>query len=69
MSNKKWYIKERHNPQFKAPYYVACGQLTKKEAKKKENPIYGSNYMLPFDTEEEYNKELTKLGLKEIIPC
>ncbi len=28
---KKFYLKERHNPQFKTPYYVQYGQLTKAE--------------------------------------
>lgn len=49
-----FYIKERENPQFKKPYYVACGKLTKKEAKKKENSLYGYNIMLSYKTEEEY---------------
>lgn len=51
---KKFYIKERSNPQFKQPYFIACGQLSKKEAKAKENSIYGTNYMVAYDTEDEY---------------
>lgn len=43
---KKFYIKERHNPQFDKPYYVPKGQLTKKDANKMENSLYGDNYML-----------------------
>jgi len=54
----KFYIKERYNPQFDKPYYVALGKLTKKEAKKKESSIYGNNYILSYDTEENYNKAL-----------
>jgi hypothetical protein len=54
----KFYIKERHNPQFKKPYYVALGMLTKKEAKNKENSLYGENYILSYNTEEEYNNAI-----------
>lgn len=57
---KKYYIKERHNPQMKKPYYVPCGQLTKKDAKLKEGALYGDNYMLSYDTEQEYNEAITK---------
>jgi len=58
---KKFYIKERFNPQFDKPYYVAKGQLTKKEAKKIENSIYGNNYMLQYNTEIEYKEAIDKL--------
>ena len=57
---KKFYIKERNNPQFNKQYYVAEGQLTIAEAKKKENPIYGNNYMLSFETEKEYLNAIDK---------
>ena len=66
MTGKYWWIKERHNPQFKEPYYVACGQITVKEAKAHENPLYGYNYMHKFSTEKEYETRLTELGLKNI---
>lgn len=55
---KKFYIKERHNPQFKNPYYKGCGQLSKKEAKEQGNSSYGYNWMLAYDTEEEYKSAL-----------
>lgn len=61
MGNKYFWIKERHNPQFKQPYYVPCGQITVKEARKKEFPLYGENYMHKFATKEEYEAEITKL--------
>lgn len=32
---KKFYIKERHNPQT-GVYYVACGQMSKQQAKSYE---------------------------------
>jgi hypothetical protein len=58
---KKFYLKERHNPQFKNPYYITCGQLTKKEAKAKENSMYGNNFMIAYETEEQYNEAIEKL--------
>lgn len=65
-NGKKFWIKERHNPQL-GVYYVAQGQMSKSEAKKHEGSIYGSNYMISFDTEEQYNariKELRDAGEK-----
>jgi len=59
-----YYIKERHNPQFDKPYYTACGKLTKKEARKKENPLYGTNYMLGYATKEKYLTECKRLNIK-----
>jgi hypothetical protein len=53
---KKFYIGERFNPQFKHSYYLKYGQLTKKEAKKEEECIYGSMILTGYETEEEYNK-------------
>jgi hypothetical protein len=61
MLKLKFYLKERHNPQFNNPYYVKLGQLTKKEAKKKEESIYGLNYILAYDTEEDYNIAIAEL--------
>ena len=58
---KKFYLKKRHNPQFKNPYYVACGQLTKKDAKAKANSLYGDNFMIAYETEKEYNDAIEKL--------
>ena len=58
---KKFYLKERHNPQFEKPYYVPQGQLSKTAAKKKENSLYGDNVMLEYETEKEYNDAIAKL--------
>lgn len=58
--NWKWYIKERHNPQT-GIYYVGMGQLSKATAKRHEKPVYGENYMLPFETEKEYNTKIACL--------
>lgn len=57
----RYYIKERYNPQFRNPYYVALGQLSKRDANKNKKAVYGKNAVLGFDTEEEYNKHLQKL--------
>lgn len=61
---KDFYIKERHNPQIKKPYYIAYGQLTKKEARLAGNTIYGSNTMLSFSSKEEYEKKIEDLKNK-----
>lgn len=57
---KEFYIKERHNPQFDKPYYVPCGQLTKKEAREAEDSLYGYNIMIPFPSKDEYEKAIEK---------
>ena len=57
---KLFYIRERHNPQFDAPYYNPMGQLTKKDAKKWLKPLYGANEMLEYQTEAEYKKAINK---------
>jgi hypothetical protein len=57
---KQYWIKERHNPQL-GVYYVACGQLSVKEARKKEQTIYGENVMLCYETEESYRAALESL--------
>lgn len=48
----KFWIKERNN--YQSIYFVAEGQLSKAEAKRKENPAHGANAMISYDTEEEY---------------
>jgi hypothetical protein len=59
MRKLSFWIKERHNPQFDKPYYVAEGQLTKKASRAKESTsLYGYNRMLEYKTAEEYNKAL-----------
>lgn len=60
MRKMKYWIKQRFNPQL-GVYYVACGQRTKTEAKAAERSLYGSNVMLPYDTEEAYNARLKEL--------
>lgn len=59
--NKSYWIKERDNPQFDKPYYVAEGQLSKRAALRKENTLYGNNFMLEYATENEYNVAIAKL--------
>jgi len=61
---KKFYLKERHNPQL-GIYYVRCGQLSETAAKRKERGgVYGSNVMLPYDTEIEYAEAIAKLAME-----
>lgn len=61
MATKKFWLKERFNPQFDKPYYIRCGQLTKVEAKKKENSLYGYNNMISFNNQEEYENRIKTL--------
>jgi hypothetical protein len=56
-----YYIKERHNPQL-GVYYVAYGQIPAKQAKEYESSLYGTNYMLKFNTEKEYRSKLQELS-------
>lgn len=60
MKSKYFWIKERHNPQL-GKYYVPCGNLPVKEAKKKEKSLHGNNFMLRFPSEEAYRAELKRL--------
>jgi len=61
MSKQYWWIKERNNPQLKSVYFTGCGKMTIAEARQKEKTLYGSNRMLRFDTEVEYQEALNKL--------
>ena len=61
---KKFYIIERHNPQFKKQYYIPHGQLSKSAAKAKEKTVYGYNIMLEYETEIEYNNSIENLKAK-----
>lgn len=58
---KKFYIKKRYNRQFDEPYYVPKGKMTKKDANKTGNSLYGDNYMLAYATEQEYKDAIDKL--------
>ena len=61
MGCKYWWIRERVNPQFKKPYYIAYGKIPIKEALQLEKSIYGDNYMLRFESEIDYKVKLSKL--------
>jgi hypothetical protein len=56
----KYWIKERRNPQL-GTYWVGCGPLAAKEAKKRESSIYGFNVMHGYDTETAYLSRLSEL--------
>lgn len=57
----KFYIKERYNPQFNNPYFIACGQMSAKDAKKAESATYGANIMNGYETKEEYEAAQERL--------
>jgi hypothetical protein len=58
---KLYYIGWRGNPQLKnGGYYKAFGQLSKTEAKYKEQTLYGSMSLYEYETEEQYNSALIK---------
>lgn len=57
---KPFWIKERDNGQS-PPYFVACGRLSVAAAKRKEQPLAGSNIMHRFDSEEAYSAKLAEL--------
>lgn len=56
----KYWIKERQNPQT-GTYYVACGQISEREAAREGRPIYGENVMHGYATEAEYLAEIARL--------
>lgn len=59
---KKFYIKERMNPQT-GTYYIMEGQLSQTAAKRKARgrSLYGGNKIHAFNTEAEYEAKLTEL--------
>lgn len=58
---QSFWIKERDNPQL-GTYYVACGQLSRREAREMETgSLYGSNVMLEFETQTAYDAKLDEL--------
>lgn len=61
MAKMSFYLGERFNPQLKKSYYRRYGQLTKKEARARENTPYGSMTLKPFATEAEYQAEIDRL--------
>jgi len=61
-----FYITKRCIPGSKEPNYITNGQLTKAEAKRKEKPICGTNYVTGFATEAEYHKAISDLEVKGI---
>jgi hypothetical protein len=60
-SKQLFYLGWRSNPQLKnGGYYKAYGQLSKTEAKKKEQCVYGSMSLTSYDTEDAYNEAIEK---------
>lgn len=61
MKTKPYYLGRRDNPQLPKPYFKDYGQLSKADVKRKENSIYGSMTLIPFETEELYKNEIGRL--------
>ncbi len=55
-----FWIKERDNPQL-GKYFVACGEMSVSEAKKRNGSLYGSNTMHEFESHDLYRKRLQEL--------
>ena len=52
---KKYYLGWRGNPQLRnGGYYKMFGQLSKAEANRKEDTVYGSMTLYEYTTEAEY---------------
>lgn len=63
MKAKYFYIKERFNPQFDKPYYIALGNITRAQAQNHFTSLYGYNDILKFSTYEEYAEKCAELGI------
>lgn len=60
MKPTKFWIKSRYNPQL-GTYFVPMGQMSIRNAKRHERPLYGDNTMLSFDTEQAYLDKIEAL--------
>lgn len=58
---KLYYLGRRDNPQLPKPYYVAYGQLSKAEAKRKGKALYGSMTLEPFESGIAYACRIAEL--------
>jgi len=57
---KRFWIKERNNPQL-GKYYVACGRLSQAAARRKAESCYGDNAMHSYPNEKDYNDAIESL--------
>ncbi len=57
----RYYIVERCNPQFKKPYYILLGKVKAEVARKRENTLYGTNCIMSYPNEAEYNAKIAEL--------
>lgn len=64
MKKLLFYIGRRFNPQLSKPYYIAYGQMSKKDAKKANETSYGSIYIDSYNTKEEYDLVITDITSK-----
>ena len=60
MAKKYYWIKQRYNPHF-GTYYVPCGNISIKDARRMGSALYGENVMLRYGTEKEYLDAILKL--------
>ncbi len=60
MKPKRFWIKERYNPQL-GTYYVGCGAMSIKAARGMERPLYGDNIMHEYPSEADYLAKLAEL--------
>lgn len=58
---KKFYIGKRVSPELKDTYFIAYGQITKKEAEWREDCIYGELRMTAYNTKSDYLKAIADL--------
>ena len=63
---KKWWLLERHNPQL-GVYWIPLGQLARSTALARENTLYGTNYVHPFDSLKEYQEKCAELRSKHLL--
>lgn len=57
---KKFYLKERISPVF-GKHFVLCGKLSRAEAERRGNPLFGKNIMHGFDSQQAYTDRITEL--------
>ena len=62
MTTKKlFYIGQRNNPQLSKPYYIAYGQLSKTDAKKFRDCLYGSIHLTSFDNVVDFENDIIRI--------
>lgn len=60
-SKKLYYLGKRLNPQLPKPYFMAYGQLSAAQAKKKTNCLYGAVVLECFESPIAYGARIVEL--------